>query len=255
MKSTLAILVLAFFCSCAPQRLVPYDYSTDLNNHQASVELDDLTITLVNLDIENDHYVFGLEVQNNGTEPVQIDQAKILKFAHYLSYEEVNKPKNYEEIVPVMEPEEVNQLFESKYKNANTTGVLLFILGAAITTYDIVQDAKDNAKESWTRADQRKSINRDIFTGAGLLATDVLTEVAYNNADKADAELIYLPDELFDKNTLAPGEQYYGKILFKKTETLQVYHRITWQMKDLNLLFDFRMANMKERRFLKNQGY
>ena len=255
MKSTLAIISFAFICSCAPQRLVPYDFSLEKNNHQTSIELDDLTISLVNLDIKNDYYVFGLEVQNKSTSSIQIDPDRILKLAHYLSYEEVNKPKRHQEIVPIMAPEEVNQLFEVKQKNANTSGVLLFILGAAISTFDAVLDAKDYSKESWSNSDQRKSVNRDVFTGAGLLATDVLSEVAYNNADKAGTELIYLPDELFDKNVIAPGEQYYGKILFKKTEAAQVYHRIMWQMRDLNLLFDFRAANMKERRFLKNQGY
>lgn len=255
MKTALTLISLAFISSCAPHRLVPYDFTTELNNLQAFVEIDDVTITLENLEIQNDHYVFALGIQNNGTAPVLIDPQKILKFANSLSYQEGSTKTKSQEVVPVMPPEQINQLFEAKHKDAKTTGVLLFILGAAISTYDAVQDAKDNSKEYWTREDQRKSANRDVVTGASLLASGIFSEIAYSNAEKADTELIYLPDELFNKNVIAPGEEYYGKILFKKIDIPQVYHRVTWLIQNNNLLFDFRMATGKEKQFLKKQGY
>lgn len=254
MKTTLSLILIVLIGSCAPSRFVPYDYTSEQNNLQAYIDLEGVIITLENLEIQDDHYVFGMGIENNSATSMLIDTDKILKFAHYLSYQESEAQKSPQEIVPVMSPEQTIQLFKSKEKDSRTAEVLLFILGAAISTYDAVQDAKDYSKENWTRNDERNSVTRDIVAGASLLASDVLSEVNYRKGEKAGLEVQYLPNELFDKKVIAPGEEYYGKIFFKKSEALHGYHRISWPLQEISLFFDFRLASRKERKFLKEVG-
>lgn len=255
MKPTLTLLLIVFVCSCAPSRLVPYDYNIKQNNLQTFIELDDATISVENLEVQNDHYVFGVGIRNNGKTPMLIDADRILKFANYVSHQGDNGQRKSQEIEPILSPQQALELFETKRKDGRSAGFLLFLMGAAIGTLDAVLDARDNSKESWTRTDQRRSVTRDIVSGVGILTTEVLSEAAHQDADRAEIELNYLPEELFNRKVIAPGEEYYGKIFFKKSEELHGYHRISWPLQEISLFFDFRLATRKERKFLKTQGY
>ncbi|MEM0940503.1 MAG: hypothetical protein AAGI25_12060 [Bacteroidota bacterium] len=53
-----------------------------------------------------------------------------------------------------------------------------------------------------------------IFTS--LIAVDILTEAAFISKEKAETELRYLSEELFDINIIYPGEDYSSKVLFKR---------------------------------------
>lgn len=254
MKPTLTLLLVVFVCSCAPSRLVPYDFTPAQNNLQTYIELDDATISVENLEVKDDHYVFGVGIRNNSKTPMLIDADRILKFANYVSYQEETVQRKSQEIEAVLSPQQALNLFETKRKDGESSAFLLFLMGAALGTLDAVLDARDNSKESWTRSDQRRSVTRDIVTGVGLLTTEALSEGAYQDAERAEIELEYLPEELFNKRVIAPGEEYYGKIFFKKSEELHGYHRISWPLQEISLFFDFRLASRKERKFLKEVG-
>lgn len=254
MKKPLLLLLLVITSSCLPGKLVPYDFTPEQNNIRTYIELGDIKVSLENIEIQNDYYVFEVGIQNNSTSPLSLETARLLKFADPIAYPDGESQKRSQEVVKIMPPDEILEVFETKEENAKAAGFLLFLLGAAISSFDIIQDAKDNSKSDWTRQDARKSVNRDVFTGVSLLANDVLSEVSVNKAEKAAIELTYLPDELFNKEVIAPGEEYYGKIFFEKREERYPYHRIVWPMKDYDLLFDFRMSTRKENRFLKTQG-
>lgn len=251
---TLSLILLIIVASCAPSRLVPYDYTVEQNNLQTYIELEDATISVENLEVQNDHYVFGVGIQNNGKTPMLIDADRILKFANYVSYQEENVQRKSQEIETVLSPDQALNLFETKRRDGKSSAFLLFLMGTALGTLDAVLDARDNSKESWTRSDQRKSVTRDIVTGVGLLATEALSEGAYQDAERAEIELEYLPEELFNKRVIAPGEEYYGKIFFNKSEELHGYHRISWPLQEISLFFDFRLATRKEQKFLKEVG-
>jgi len=90
MKPTLTLLLIVFVCSCAPSRLVPYDYNIEQNNLQTYIELDNATIAVDNLEVHNDYYVFGVGIRNNSKTRMLIDADGILKFANYVSYQEDN---------------------------------------------------------------------------------------------------------------------------------------------------------------------
>lgn len=253
MKILLALTPLLLI-GCLPHRLVPYDYSIEKDNREAYIEVDSVTISLTNLEVQNDHFVFGMEVQNNRNEPVFIDVNKMQKFASEISYQDTLKSQTLQELIPAMTPIQVNQFFMAKKKDAQGAAFFLFLLGAAITAYDAVKDAEDESKNTWTEKDEKNSAIRNIVTTAGLLATDALTEAAFASEENAETELLYLPDELFDAYAISPGEQYYGKILFKKISFLQKYHRVILPMEDGRFIFDFRKATPKERRYLYEQG-
>ena len=253
MKALLALLPLILI-GCLPNRLVPHDFSIEKNNLEAFVEVDSITVSLVNLEIKNDHFVFGLGIQNNAAYPVFIDITKILKFASFKSFEG-DTETYFPEIISAMSPTQVNQFFETKQKNAQAAAAFLFLLGAAVSTYDAVKDAKDHSKEYWTEEDEQKSVKRDAIAASTLLATDLLTEVAYASEAKATTELRYLPDELFDRKVIYPGEEYFGKLIFRKVAELQRYHRINFPLEGSQLKFDFRRATPREKQFLQENGF
>jgi len=251
----LAILFPFLLVSCIPNRLVPYDFTTERNNIEAYVDFDSVSIALTNLEVKGDHYVFGMEIQNKGDYPLFINTEKIRKYAHHTSYLEDRQKKDLQEVVPAMSPAQVNQFFERKKKDVQTAAALLFFVGAAISIYDAVEGKKDNQKKVWTEKDERKSITRDIITSTALLTTEVITETAFVSEEKADIELKYLPNELFTKDVIYPGETYDGKILFRKMGELQKFHRIIFPIGNDDLLFDFRKATPAEKRFLMEQHY
>lgn len=270
MKTLLALSTLLLMSRCIPNRLVPHDFSIEKNNLEAYVEMDSITISLVNLEVKNDHFVFGIGVHNQSSKPIFINADKIEKQAYSISHRQAHSisdkrtrsipHKNegteeyYREIVTAMSPRQVKDFFKAKKNNAEAAAAFLFLLGAAISTYDLVQDVKDNKKEYWTEKDEKKSASRDLVVSSTLAATDILTDVAFTSQEKFHLELKYLPGELFNRTTIYPGEEYYGKILFKKVAPLQEYHRVNCPIEGNNMIFDFRKANLKERQFLFEQG-
>lgn len=253
MRFTITLLPLAII-SCLPTRLVPIDFDIKKNNTQAFIELDSLTIALENLEVKGDHLVFGLEIENRGSQPVFVNRDKIRKYASKLSYREEKSFELYQQVSYMMSPDQVNEFFKTKKENAEAAAFMLFILGAAISTMDAIQDAKDDKKTEWTSKDQLKSNARDAATAATLIATDVLGEVAMNSSEVAKTELNYLPRELFDRAVIYPSESYFGKILFRKYGSLKKYHRIHIPIEGKNLYFDFRKPTLAEQEFLSG-GY
>lgn len=252
MRLTIALIPLVFI-SCLPQRLVPYDFTIEKNNDQAYIEADSISVSLTNLEIKKDHFVFAMEVQNNSNEPIFIDLEKIRKYAHHLSYRE-QEAKSFQEITIAMTPAKVKRFFTKKQHDGESAAFFLFLIGAAITTYDVVKDHQDSRKEHWTQADENRSNRRDMATATTLLATDILTDVALNSRDVARTEVKYLPRELFDREVIYPGESHSGKVLFRRISNVRKYHRITFPHAGKRLHFDFRKATYKEREFLNKQG-
>ena len=222
MRLTIALIPFVFV-SCLPKLLVPHDFSIEQNNDEAYVEVDSISVSLVNLEVKSDHYVFGMEVQNHSDQPIFIDLEKIRKYAHHLSYRE-EEAKTFQEITIAMTPDKVKKFFEKKRKDSEAAAVFLFLVGAAITTYDAVKDHQDNRKEHWTEEDSKKSARREIATATTLLATDILTDAALQTKEVANTELRYLPTELFDREVIYPGESYSGKVLFRRIAEVKNYH-------------------------------
>ncbi len=252
MKLTL-LLTSFLLVGCLPDRLVPHDFSIEKNNLEAYIELDSMTISMFNLKVERDHLVFGMEIENKSSLPIFLDMAKVRKYANDYSYRSKQQLKTYQEVVSAMTPMQVNKFFEMKKRQADGAAFLLFLVGAAISTYDAIKDNEDNNKSSWTSEDQRKSTTRDLVTTSALIATDVLSEVAFQSHEAAATELRYLPKELFDREVIYPNETYFGKVLFKKIGPLKRHHRITVPLEDDKFHFDFRKATPKEKEFLQRQ--
>lgn len=246
----LLLLLPLLSLSCIPDRLVPYDYSIEKDNYQAFIEADSVTLSLECLSIEGDYYVFGMEIQNNSSQAISIDLKQLRKYAYYDSYREAHDYKQDQEVTIAMTPKQVTQMFRRKEREAKAAAVFLFIVGAAITSYDAIKDEKDSRKENWTKKDEKKSIKRDMAISAGLVTTDVLTNVAFAGQTIAREELKYLPRELFDSEIISPKQSYFGKIFFSKQGEIQRHHRINCLINNERWSFDFRKANYKEREYL-----
>lgn len=252
----LTILLIPFvFISCLPNRLVPYDFTIKQNNLEAFIEVDSVTVALINLKAKGDHYVFGLEVENNRSQPVFVDVFKIRKMAHQFSYRDEGKEKQLPEVTTVLPKEQVNAFFKGKQQDAEAAAIFLFLVGAAVSTYDVIKDEQDYRKSSWTREDEKRANNRDAITATTLIATDILTDVAFHGRETARTELKYLPRELFDREIIYPRERYFGKILFENFGQIKKHHRITFPIEGNQLHFDFRKATTEEREFLQEYGY
>lgn len=253
MRLTIPLLPILFI-SCLPDRLVPYDYSIEKDNREAYIELDSFAVALTNLEVKRDYCVFGLEVENKSNQPLFINMHEVQKYAHHLPYREAETPKAFQEVTSAMTPEQVNAFFKAKKNDAEAAAFLLFLVGAAITTYDAIKDEEDNSKSYWTEADEKKSQTREAITSVALLATDVMMDAAVQSSASARTELHYLPKELFDREVIYPNESYYGKVFFKRFGELKDYHRITLPLDEKRLHFDFRKATKKEKEFLHKQN-
>lgn len=250
MKLTL-VLTSILLVGCLPGRLVPLDYSIEKNNLEAYIELDSVTVSMINLEVKRDHFVFGLEIENKSSLPIFIDVSKIKKYANDLSYRSKNQTNAYQEVTSAMTPLQVNKFFEAKKNNAEGAAFLLFLVGAAIETYGAIKDNSDNNKSSCSNEDERKSRNRELATAGALIATDILSDIALQSSEVAATELQYLPKELFDREVVYPNESYNGKVLFKRIGSLKKHHRITVPLEGDKLHFDFRKATQKEKEYLR----
>lgn len=249
MKLTFALIPIVCI-SCLPSRLVPHDFSIEKNNAEAYIETDSMALAVTNLEVKGDHLVFGMEIENKSSQPLFLDLNKLTKYAHEQSYRSEHDGKLFQEVTRVMTPRQVNKFFKSKRDNAQSAAFLLFLVGAAVGTYDAIKDERDNRKQQWTQTDEKKSRNRDLITATTLLATDILADAALQTRDVAETELHYLPKEVFDRKVIYPGEIYNGKIFFKRFGRLKKHHRITLPMDGDQFHFDFRKATYKEREFL-----
>ncbi len=249
------LLFIPLLISCYPHRLVPHDYSIEKNNIEALVELDSVVISLTNLEIKSDHFVFGMGVQNQSSKTIFINSNNFTKYGKPYSYLDSTYLHTIQEIIPAMSTKQVDQFFTRKKQNAEAAAVFLFFIGAVVTTYDAIKDVQDESKSHWTEEDNKKALAREAVTTSTVLLTDALTEVAFTSQERAATELKYLSAELFDEKFISPGDAFYGKVLFRRVGELQRYHRVRAPFKKENLIFDFRKATPKERRFLFEQGY
>ena len=249
------LLFIPFLISCYPHRLVPHDYSIEKNDIEAILELDSVVVSLTNLEIKSDHFVFGMGVQNYSSQTIFINSNNFLKYGKPYSYQDSTYFNTIQEVIPAMSTKQVNQFFTNKKQNAEAAAAFLFLLGAVVTTYDAIKDVQDESKSNWTEEDEKKAVKREAITTSTVLLTDVLTDVAATSEERATTELRYLSGELFDEKFISPGEAFYGKVLFRRVGEIQRCHRVRAPFNDEDLIFDFRKATPKERRFLSEQGY
>lgn len=248
MKCVLPLLPL-LLVSCTPMRLVPTDFSVAQNNVQAYVDLDSVLVAIEHLGSKHDYHVFMLEVENRSQHPLLINLEQLKKYAHYQAFPDSISDRPGEEQLHAMTLPQIDSFFRDKEKGAESAAFLLLLIGAGISIYDAVQDDKDAAKSEWTQKDEKRARRRDAITSISVATTDVLSDALLYSAEHSRAERSYLPKEVFDRKVIAAGEQYRGKVLFKRNVSHR-YHRIVWSVADKKCLFDFRKDKAKERQFL-----
>ncbi len=231
--------------------LVPTNYKADVKNVNAVIDDGDVQYRLENLEVTSTHMTFSLEVTNDSENALDIN---VRDARLYGSTKPFSKIYSKEEEVAytnrswAMSPQLVNKYYEEKIKAKDAAMAFLAIVGVGLIVNDIVQDSAPITSED----DLDRAIARDGLTALGLLAVDAAGTAVDVSKYQDVEELDYLPEELFVKKQIEPGERYHGKVMFKKSEYFR-YYRMILPVKGVHLIFDFRRAKGEENRALRYQ--
>jgi len=229
------------------QYLVPQGYDVEIDNYQSFISIDSVDYSLEFISSDNGLVTFWLNIENRSNHSVSLSEPT----AKYHSSNGGYDPANEEHFKNAMNSKDVRNFYQKKINEAKTAKVLSTIFSVALIVADISADANDSHKFEWTRSDQRNLVSRKAFTGIGLGVSDVVNQSSHLRMINAKNELQYLPNEVFDKNIILPGETHSGKLVFRKID-LNNYNRIKITSNDATLNFDFRKANKKETKYLKS---
>lgn len=245
-NKTLPALALVVMCaSCGP--LVPLPYEKGKNNQLVqTIETREATVWLQFLEKQYSHYVFDLEIENHGPQPMSFAPQNI---SFYASSKKFPTPIDTANIHAVSaanstlimkrqfanSPTVVEDLYYKKVKSKRAGAVLFAVIGAALVIYDAAKDSEDSSKETWTKKDAGKSIGRDLLVSMALTASDV----AHASADEAVEESKYVPYELFPECSIQPGKSVRGKIFIYK-EASNRYSRVIIPIGGFDYIFDLK---------------
>jgi hypothetical protein len=257
MKHTALILFfLIWMCSSCAQVLVPVWFDPDSQPFKSShLEFDGVTLVTENLESNDQHLVFDVEIRNEGDQPIQIDPGKM----YFLGSDIPFPPETLDQSGTRFESglkknqslseEEVGRQFKQKIKASRRTGILLGLLSAGLVIYDAAKDTKDLNSPEWTRKKARNAALRDAVTMASLTAMEVVQQQSAMTEEKKGADLYYLPEEILRSQVLAPGEFCRGKVFFPGTRARFI--KLILPIDYTEYAFDYRWAETMELRKLR----
>jgi len=257
MKRTLLILFfLIWICSSCAQVLVPAWFDPEDQPFKSSrMEYEGLTLVTENLENNDQHLVFDVEIRNEGDQPVYIDPADF----YYLESEEPFPPEtlyqpdsHFESGLKkkqALSEAEVGRQFEEEIKGKRRTGLILGILSAGLVIYDVAMDAKDFNSGEWSAGKANRAMVRDVVTMASLTAMDVAQQQSAITFEKKGADLYYLPEEILHSQVLDPGEFSRGKVFLPGTR--DKFIKLVIPIADTEYAFDYRWAEVEELRKLQ----
>jgi hypothetical protein len=248
--------ILFFLFSSCTQNLVPAWFDPEVHSSKDSrMDFDGLTIITENLEVNDQHLVFDVEIRNHTTHPVHVKP----EVMYYLGSEVPFPPEtrdhsgssfesNLKKNLAIGEKEVGNQL-GNKIKAQRRTGILLGILSAGLMIYDVAMDAKDFNSGEWTAKKANNAVLRDVVTMASLTAMDVVQQQSAMTAQVKGADLFYLPDEILRSNLLAPGASCRGKVFFPSTK--DKYIKVIIPIDNTEYAFEYRWAEAEDMRKLQ----
>lgn len=245
-----------FFISSCAQNLVPAWFDPEVHSSKDSrMEFDGLTIITENLDVNDQHLVFDVEIRNNTVHPVHVKPEVMYYLGSGVPFPQEthdHSGTSFEstlEKYPAIGEKEVGDQIENKIKAQRRTGILLGILSAGLMIYDVAMDARDFNSGEWTAKKANNAVLRDVVTMASLTAMDVVQQQSAMNAQVKGADLFYLPDEILRSNLLGPGESCRGKVFFPVTK--DKYIKVIIPIENTEYAFDYRWAEVEDMRKLK----
>lgn len=252
MKYPVIILFfLIWICSSCGQTLVPAWFDPEVYPDKSSrVEFDGLVLITENLEANDQHLVFDVEIRNEGSQPIYIDPGEIFYLGSDLPFpvETYNRSGTHFESGlkknAAISEEDVAQQFEQRIKAKRRTGILLGVLSAGLMIYDVAMDTKDFNSGEWTSEKANNAMVRDVVTMASLTAMDVVQQQSVVTARMKGADLHYLPDEILKSQILAPGDSCRGKVFLPTTQ--DKFLKLIIPIEHTEYAFDYRWADTNE---------
>lgn len=245
------LFFLIWICSSCGQTLVPAWFDPEVYPDKSSrVEFDGLILITENLEANDQHLVFDVEIRNEGGQPIYVDPGEI----YYLGSDKPFPAETYDRSGTHFESglkknaaiseEDVAQQFEQKIKAKRRTGILLGVLSAGLMIYDVAMDTKDFNSGEWTAEKANNAMVRDAVTMASLTAMDVVQQQSAVTARMKGADLHYLPDEILRSQLLAPGDYCRGKVFLPATQ--DKFLKLIIPIEHTEYAFDYRWADTNE---------
>jgi len=256
MKAQALIFLFFLIYSSCTRYLVPSWYDPEVHEKKYSRITDDrITVVVDNLEVNDQHLVFDVEIRNESTHPVHIDPEKMYYLASTVPFPPETLTKsgssfesNLKKNQAISEKGVAEQL-EQKIIEQRRAGILVGILSAGLMIYDAAMDAKDFSSSEWTPKKANNALVRDVVTMAGLTAMDVVQQQSTITTHVKGSDLFFLPDEILKSEVLAPGESCRGKVFFATTR--DKYIKLIIPVENTEYAFDFRWADVDDLRKLQ----
>jgi hypothetical protein len=205
-----------------------------------------IEISVENLLVDHQHFIFDVLITNESPDPVLIDPASMYYLPSPVKFPADYDPDamlDYEDKLTkyfVMTEQQVKDLYTHKIQDQRNKSILLGILSAGLIVFDVAMDTKDMNRGEWTSKMTRSANTRKALTTVGLATADILNDQAGYKAWQKREDLIYLDQEILKCGELQPGQSVRGKIFFISSN--EQHFRLIVPIGRTDFSFDFREA-------------
>jgi len=252
-RAFLLFLLLAFQ-SCSQQILVPgwFDVSKDKRIHN-SLDHKGILIVAENIEVNDQHIVFDVEIKNDTDHRVQFDPQLTYFLGSNIPYPSEHDTRTNAEFESTLakhytlSEREVARHFEQQIKRQKRTNLITGILTVGLIAFDAASSVKAMSSEGSSNFFTKEAV-RSMVTMGGLAAMDVVREQAAMDAAMASEDLHFLPHEILEEGVIGPGKTFRGKMFFNASS--QEFIRLIIPVGSNDFALDFRWATVKEQRKL-----
>lgn len=246
MKPNLFLLFLSLvMLTCCSRSLVPawHDKKHNPNKH-LYLESDGLTLIVENMETNNQHLVFDVEVINRTPYPVHVLPERMYCYMSDVPFPlhmQSSSSGEYEKGLAknhAMAEREVADQFELMIKKQKRAALAMGLISAGLIILDVALDANSMNSGEWTQKKADKAMMRDVVTMTGLAVMDVAQEVTHETAYKKGEDLFFLQDEILRPEVLPSGGSCRGKVFFPRSGGQ--YFKLIIPVEETEYAFDFR---------------
>lgn len=235
--------------------LVPSWFDPGVSTNKVNViEFEGITVMAENLEVNQQHMIFDVEIINHAGYPVSLDYSNIYSYVSNNPYPadtdtECNRAFEAGLIkqFPLSEERVAGDL-SGKIEKSRKTGTILGLITAGLVIFDAAMDAHDLNRYEWTPRNQRNANIRKALTFTGIAATDILHSKARMEKWKGIEDRQFLHREILDDILIEPGGSVRGKMFFPVTD--KAFIRLIFLIRGTELVLDYRWAEPDDLRKL-----
>ncbi|MBI3219124.1 MAG: hypothetical protein HYZ44_06410 [Bacteroidetes bacterium] len=239
MQKYIYIALMLHLAACTSYVPLPHSSTTPIL--RARLEEPDVKIYLQHLENKYQHYVFDLEIDNQGSEAIYLSPQQISfyfsdqRFPRRELTEEGEKYKRLKRKQFVRKPIEVKELYEQKERSRATVATVFALVSVGMMVYDEAKDAKDRSRSHVTEKEVVRAATRDALVSIALTATDI----AQKSTQQAQEDSYFLTNEIFTEGKIEACQRKRGKIFLPVGEGLR-YLRMIVPIENKEYIFDFK---------------